>query len=238
MRKAPPPDPEALVLDRDGRRIALTVRRSARARRLALKFDPGAGLPVLVLPPRVPVATGLAFAERNWAWLLARLDRLPDHVPFADGAVIPLHGVPHPVHHAPALRGVVQVAEGCIQVAGRPEHVARRLGDWLKREARRAILPLAEEKAALLGRKPARVTLRDPRSRWGSCSSDGRLAFSWRLVLAPMPVLDYVVAHEVAHMAEMNHSAAFWRVVARLTPHLEEGRRWLKANGHGLHRYG
>ncbi|MGE4218205.1 MAG: M48 family metallopeptidase [Alphaproteobacteria bacterium] len=238
MRSAAPADPPELILDRDGRRIVLSVRRSPRARRLALKLDPGAGMPVLVLPPRMPLARGQAFAEQNWQWLATRLDRLPGRVAFADGATVPLRGIPHTVRHAPDLRGVVRALDGRIEVSGRPEHLSRRLGDWLRREARRIVVPLAHEKAAALNRKPARISLRDPRSRWGSCSSQGRLAFSWRLIMAPSTVLDYVVAHEVAHLVELNHSPAFWGVVACLTPHLEEGRTWLKQNGHGLHRYG
>jgi len=238
MRRAASAEPQELILDRDGRRIVLSIRRSARARRLALKLDPGAGTPVLVLPPRTSLARGRAFAEQNWQWLATRLDRLPDAVVFADGAVIPLQGVPHAVLHTPDLRGVVRAVDGRIEVAGRAEHLSRRLGDWLRREARGVIVPLAHEKAATLSRKPSRITLRDPRSRWGSCSSDGRLAFSWRLILAPATVLDYVVAHEVAHLVELNHSSAFWGVVALLTPHMDEGRAWLKRHGHALHRYG
>ena len=88
-----------------------------------------------------------------------------------------------------------------------------------------------------LGKPHGRIAVRDTRSRWGSCSSKGTLSFSWRLVLAPPFVLDYLVAHEVAHLAHMNHSAAFWALARRLAPRMPEAELWLKVHGPVLHRY-
>ena len=125
-----------------------------------------------------------------------------------------------------------------IVVSGRAEHLARRLRDWLRREALAAIAPLARAKSTLLDRAHGRISIRNQKSRWGSCSAKGNLSFNWRLILAPDDVLDYVVAHEVAHLAQANHSPAFWAVVDRLTPHGCYGRRWLKQHGGALFRYG
>lgn len=218
--------------------IPLLLKSNPRARRLILKIDREARLAVVVLPPGVSVADGLAFARRQKAWLEERWRALPAAVPFADGALVPFRGVTHRVVHAPLARGGVQVGDGIIAVPGGPEFLARRLSDWLRAEARRRLAAGTAELAARLGRKPPPVSVKDTRTRWGSCSAKGRLAFSWRLVLAPDTVLAYVAAHEVAHLAEMNHSPAFWRVVAGLDPAFAAHRRWLAEHGADLRRYG
>lgn len=218
--------------------VSIAVRRNKRARRIAIRIDPAKDLPELVLPARASEAEGLAFLRSRTRWLLDRLSALPPRMPFEDGAVLPLRGEPHRIAHDPAARRGVWAQDGRIVVSGRAEHLSRRLHDWLRREAKVAIAPRAHAKAALLDKTPARITIRDQKSRWGSCSSGGSLSFNWRLVLAPDPVLDYVVAHEVGHMAELNHSPAFWKTVDRLTPHAKGGRDWLRRNGDRLFRYG
>ncbi|MDB5395130.1 MAG: uncharacterized protein JWM91_2636 [Rhodospirillales bacterium] len=166
--------------------------------------------------------------------------QLPTARAFADGATIPLLGVPHLIRgDGGRLRGLAARAEGTITIPGTPDHLARRLTDFLKAEAKREIGERAHRKAAQLGRPIAAVTLRDTRSRWGSCSGSGRLAFSWRLIMAPEFVLDYVVAHEVAHLSEMNHGARFWKLCASLTDaDPKAARAWLKCHGGALHSYG
>ena len=114
----------------------------------------------------------------------------------------------------------------------------RRLRDWLTTEARRDIVERVNRHAANLGLHAGRVTVRDQKSRWGSCSTTGALSFSWRLIMAPSFVLDYVAAHEVAHLAEINHGPRFWALVARTMPQTEEAKRWLLTFGSDLHRYG
>lgn len=221
----------------DGRMVAVMVRRSARARRLALRLDPAIG-PVVVLPERASLADAERFLLRYRQWLAERLIDLPARVALEPGAAVPILGIEHEIRHAPAARRGVWVEDGGLNVSGQVEHVPRRALDFLKAEAKRRIYPHAFELAARLGRTPCRVTVRDTRSRWGSCSSRGDLSFSWRLVMAPEEVLTYVVAHEVAHLVEMNHSPAFWRVVASLAGEAASARRWLKAHGARLHRYG
>jgi hypothetical protein len=229
---------ETASLDVGGRAVPLRFRRNARARRLILRIDGERDGVVVTLPRHVPAEEGLDLAQSKAAWIVRQLDRLPPRVPFADGAVVPVLGVDHRVRHDASARRPVSSGGGEIVVCGRPEHLARRLTDWLRAEARRLIASRALDKAECLGRTPGRITLRDTRSRWGSCSVDGRLSFSWRLVMAPEHVLDYVVAHEVAHLAERNHGRRFWDLVAELTGDAGTARAWLSAYGARLHRYG
>ena len=228
----------SLTLDAAGRPVTLAVRRSQRARRILLRIDRNARKVELVLPPGASVAAGRAFAEKKALWLRNRLALLPDCVPFAPGATVPILGTGRLLVHAPEARADVVLESGRLIVSGRRELFSRRVHDWLRREARRRIADLAHAKAARIGRTAARVSVRDQRSRWGSCSATGNLSFSWRLILAPADVLDYVVAHEVAHLAEPNHSPRFWRLVDTLTDHAAFGRSWLRSHGPGLHAYG
>lgn len=227
---------ETVDLDLGGRSVQVAVKRSALARRISLRIDPARGA-VLMLPVKARLAEGERFLLAHRVWLAERLARLPGPVALGDGATVPLLGVPHPVRHVPGARRGVWVEDGEILVSGLPEHVGRRTADFLKTEAKRLIAPRAQDMATRLGRKPGRITVKDTKSRWGNCSSSGDLAFSWRLVLAPEQILDYVVAHEVAHLVQMNHSPAFWAVVESLVGDHRPARRWLKINGAGLHRF-
>jgi predicted metal-dependent hydrolase len=216
----------------------VVVLRNGRAGRMSLRLDPRRGTAILVLPTGVPLSRGMAFVEAKADWLAARVAALPLRVPFVDGAELPLKGVPCRLHHDPLSRRGVWADGEAIHVSGRPEHFARRVGDWLKVQARSEIGGEADRMAAKIGRQVPRIRVFDPRSRWGSCNSRGTLAFSWRLILAPPDVLGYVVAHEVAHLVEMNHSPAFWRVVESLTAEAKTARSWLKRHGALLQRYG
>ena len=229
---------DSRTIELGGREVALVVRRSARARRLAVRIPGRDDSVELVLPTRAAEADGLAFLRSRADWVIERLGRMPARVPFADRAVLPLGGEPHVLRHVGGRGAPVRVEGNEILVAGRPDHMARRLGDWLRAEARRRIEPPAHRMAAEIGREVSRITIRDQKSRWGSCARGGRLSFNWRLVLAPAWVMEYVVAHEVAHIAEPNHSPAFWATVARLNSDARAGRAWLRQQGMDLHRYG
>ena len=215
----------------EGRQVAITVRRSRRARRLALKVSSsGAGVE-LVLPWRAGLARGLRFAESQADWIARRLADLPAPVRLADGQSVPFRGVQHRIRHRPNGPGQVRVEANEIHVAGDAEDLPLRLTNWLKGEARRELEAQARAYAAELGAEFRGLVVRDTRTRWGSCSAAGRLSFCWRLIMAPGWVLDYVVAHEVAHLVELNHGPRFWRLVARLGPDRHRARQWLKANG-------
>jgi len=222
----------------DGRAVPLAVRRSRRARHLSLRLDPAEDAVELVLPRSVSLEEGMRFVEEKSGWILTRLATRPPRVPFAPGAVIPYLGADHVICHRPDARGGVWRDGNMLAVSGRAEFLARRLRDWLKREALRLLGERARAQAALIGRRVPRVALRDPKTRWGSCAPSGALTFSWRLVLAPEWVLDYVVAHEVAHLVHAHHGPRFWRLVERLTPEVEAARAWLRRHGDRLLRYG
>lgn len=236
------PDSETIVLRPGalGRPVDCPVRwnRSARARRVSLRIDARAGQVVVTLPMRAGRRAGMALLTTHAAWVMQRLAALSPPVALAPGAEVPLGGQAHVIRHDPAARGGAFIDGAAIVVSGRPEFLARRVKDLLRAEAKRRIGILAETHAAALGVKVAAIRLKDTSSRWGSCAPDGTLAFSWRLVMAPGWVLDYVVAHEVAHLRELNHSPRFWAHVETLTPNREAAQDWLRDNGPALLRIG
>lgn len=226
-----------LAVQVGGRSLKVAIRRSAQARRMAIRVDQVRGV-VLVLPARASLAEGERFLRAHLDWLAQRLSSLPRGRPLTDGASVPLLGRPHPIRHRPDARRGVWVEDGAIQVSGAPDHVGRRVGDFLKTEARRLLVPKVQAMALRLDRRPARITIKDTVSRWGSCSAQGVIALSWRLVMAPEWVGDYVAAHEAAHLAELNHSPQFWALVHGLGVDARQGRDWLKRHGGDLHAYG
>lgn len=221
--------------DRD---VPLKFRRNPRARRIILRIDQETDGAVLTLPQRASEDEALALARDKADWLLDRLSQLPPRIHFHDGTVIPLLGMDYTIRHRAELRRGVIKSGGEIWVSGREEHLARRVGDWLRREARETISPVAERMSVAVGRKIKRVSVRDTKSRWGSCSVSGNLSFSWRLILTPQWVLDYVVAHEVSHLVHMNHGPAFWRTVEGFEVDANGARHWLNQQSTRLHRIG
>ncbi|MBN9888851.1 M48 family metallopeptidase [Salipiger abyssi] len=215
--------------------IAVTLRRSAQARRLSLRLSQIDGRVTLTLPRRVPEREALGFLRDKEAWLRGHMEARGEDVRIAVGAVLPVEGVPR-VLRAGTGRSVA-LSPDAVAVPGPEERMAARLQGWLRTLARERLAEASDRHAAALGRPYTRLTLRDTRSRWGSCTADGALMYSWRLILAPPEVLDYVAAHEVAHLAEMNHSRAFWDTVERLYGDWRGARRWLRDEGGGLHRY-
>lgn len=232
-----PADPPE-TLDLPGGPARLAWRRSARARRVSLRIDPRSGEVVVTLPPRSGRKAGMALVAAHAGWIAERLAVLPGAVEFVPGASVPIDGVDHPLCHVPDGRGGAWIAEGEIVVAGGAAFFARRVGDFLRAEARRRLGRRVAEKSALLGISPSRLIIKDTASRWGSCAADRTLALSWRLVMAPPFVQDYVAAHEVAHLRHMNHGPAFWALLAHLTPHRAAAIAWLDANASRLMRIG
>ena len=221
-------------IDIDGRTAPLVVRRNKNARRLLLRVQSSDGCVVVTLPQRVPVAEGLRFLQANQAWIAARLAALPPALALADGAILPFRGVPHPVRHRPDARRGVWIEDGAIQVSGAAEHLPRRLRDFLVKEARAEFTARSHALAQRIGGRIAKVAVRDARSRWGSCSTDGELMFSWRVILAPDFVRHYLVAHEVAHLRHGHHGPSFWRLVHELAPETESAKAWLHREGAAL----
>ncbi len=243
--RSPPraPAPQAIEIAFDQAVFRVLVRRNRQARRYTLRIQTATREVVLTMPTRGSIREAHGFAQRHGAWIAARLQRLPQATPFRDGEVVPLRGEPHRIAHRRGVRGTVTIALGeggekLLCVAGEAPHVGRRVRDFLKREAKADLEAASRRAAERLGVPIRRVSVRDQSSRWGSCSTTGVLSYSWRLIMAPPDVLDYLAAHEVAHLLEMNHSRRFWQVVDRLCPHAGKAKAWLAAHGADLHRYG
>jgi hypothetical protein len=240
MRRSKPASLRRELLKIDGRAIEVSLKLNPRARRVIVKVHPNTGEVTVTAPTRGGLAYALDFARGEQQWIASQLARVPQPVELAPGASIPFRGLMHRIRHSVsgALPAWRDEQERVLFVRGRAEHAGRRLLDFLKAEARKAFETRALEFAARLGVKPARIAVRDTASRWGSCSSARSLSFSWRLILAPDFVLDYVVAHEVAHLREMNHGPRFWAHVKNLVGDPKAPQRWLRANGRDLQRYG
>jgi len=233
-----PPGTEILKLRAPPRAIPVRWRASARAKRVSLRICPRQAEVVVTLPHLAGRRAGIALIREHADWVIEKLARLSSPLDFVPGAALPLGGVAHVVRHEPYRRGGPFLEDGALVVTGARAFLRRRLADFLRAEAQRRITRLAQPHAVALGVTPRAIRVKDPRSRWGSCAPDGTLAFSWRLVMAPEWVADYVVAHEVAHLRELNHSPRFWALLDGLTPHREAAVAWLRAEGPALLRVG
>jgi predicted metal-dependent hydrolase len=225
-----------------GRILPLRIVENARARHLTLRIDAdGQGLRVTV-PPGMKMTEVDRFLLRHQGWLEKRLQKIPDRPAVRPDVKIPFRGVPHLIVHEAGTRGTVEVRqlpEGpALVVHGERRHLQRRVADFLKREAKRTIEPLVVKHTQKAGRPAASIRFKDTSSRWGSCSSAGNLSFSWRIMMAPPAVIDYLVAHEVAHLREMNHGPKFWALCRELCPDTDRCRSWLKRNGGALQAIG
>ena len=218
--------------------LDVVFRRHAQARRLVLRLNStGTGVQVTV-PNGVSRARALEFTERSRAWIEERVKKRGGLIQLAPGHVIPFRGVSHDIRHVESRRGVVSVdpVRSVIDVPGDTAHVKRRLLDFLKAEAREELTSASEYYAVRMGVHYRRISIRDQRSRWGSCTAAGDLSYSWRLILAPDFVLDYVAAHEVAHLRHLDHSPRFWRLVLTHCQDAARAKNWLRAHGQEVHR--
>lgn len=222
-----------------GRSLPLRIVENDRARRLTLRIDSGGRGLRITVPPGVASRDVERFLDRHQSWLEQRLAKVPDRPQVRPGIKLPLRGVAHRIVHEPGTRGSVSIDRDetgpLLVVHGDRRHLPRRLADFLKREAKRDIEALVAKHTTAIGKRAKAVRFRDTSSRWGSCTSDGTLSFSWRIMMAPAPVIDYLVAHEVAHLKEMNHEPKFWKLCKELCPDTERCRDWLKRNGSALH---
>ncbi len=231
-----------------GETYRVLLRATPTARRITLRVSYSSGAVILTMPQRVAMKDAVDFTQRHAAWIGARLRRLPEPIPFECGAVIPVRDHDHRIVHAPDRRGTVWVETPeasahetnlpMLYVAGDAQHISRRVTDYLKRAAKQDLDASVKHYCDVLAIPPRSVTVRDTTSRWGSCSSTGGLNFSWRLIFAPPFVLDYLAAHEVAHLKHMNHSAKFWALTKRVCAETDRAEAWLNAHGTKLHRFG
>jgi len=227
----------AELMDLGGRSIPVRIRAHPLARRIILRIDWDNNGVILTLPKWANESEAVALLRERADWVCARLDALPAWVPFADGAAVPYLGESYTLRHDPGGLGIA-CEGGEIRISGRPEHLPRRYTDWLRRQAKAEISARTHPLAERIGKRVGRITVRDTKSRWGSCSFSGNLSFSWRLVMAPEWILDYVAAHEVAHLRHASHGPNFWTLVAELCSDAKGARTWLNQNAQRLHRIG
>lgn len=241
------PTSRALHMDTlaiSGEQVPLVVRHNPRARRFIVRVDMTTGAVHVTTPNKRNVKGAVAFARGHAKWIAEQRQQVAPGEPFRDGAILPVRGIQHVIRHVGCARGAVHqrtpaegdMAELCV--SGDVTFLPRRVTDWLRREVKNDLNESVLRHATKLGVRPARITVRDQSSRWGSCSSTRALSFSWRLILTPPEVLDYVAAHEVAHLVHMNHEPEFWRIVAQLIPDYCTTMRWLETEGPALHKYG
>lgn len=221
-----------------GRTLPLRIVENERARRLTLRIDAGGQGLRITVPPGLRRGEVEKFLERHQGWLEQRLAKVPERPQVRPGIKIPFRGVPHLIVHEPGRRGTVSIERNgetpVLTVHGERIHLPRRLADFLKREAKREIEALVAGHTATIGKAATAIRFRDTSSRWGSCTSGGTLSFSWRIMMAPPAVINYLVAHEVAHLREMNHGPKFWKLCHELCPDTERCKAWLKRNGGAL----
>jgi predicted metal-dependent hydrolase len=245
-RRPAEPFPDSFEIATDSGVVSIDLRRHPRARNYTLRVAGPSRAPVLTMPKRGTLHEARRFLDRHAGWLKRQMEKLPAATVIADGASIPLRGVQHVIRHEPGTRGTVSIGmdpTGPSIVVPTPEmgdagQVRRRVVDFLKREAKRDLEWAVIRHTLSAGVRAKGIRLRDQTSRWGSCSATGHLSFSWRLVMAPPAVLDYLAAHEVAHLRELNHSHRFWNLCKALAPHTDAARDWLQANGATLHAIG
>ena len=231
-----------ILLEENGEKVTINLRRSLRARKYRLTVAKFPNTANLTIPEdgSLKFAVNFIHESKDWIFRLARHQFPP--IPFEVGTKIPFRGEDHIIVNVPESRGTVnRVIESdgpTLYVYGDIQHLARRLTDWLKKQALEDLIKHARVCSEKLGKQPTKITIRDTVAQWGSCSYSGKLSFSWRLILMPSQILEYVVAHEMAHLIEMNHTYRFWKITKQLCDHTSISRNWLKKNGAIFHTYG
>lgn len=230
--------PRPAAVSVNGRDLPLSIRENARATRMTLRIEPGGQALKLTIPKGLPGREIDEFLTRHHGWLMTRLARVEETGPLADEGTITIRGVEHRIKMTGKLRGLAEQTEidgePTLLLSCLPEHVGRRVADHLKRVAKAEMERLVRVHATALGKPFGSISYKDTKSRWGSCTSEGNLSFSWRIAMAPDFVIDYLAAHEVAHLKEMNHGPDFWAACKALCPRTKEAKRWLKQNGSRL----
>ncbi len=219
----------------------VTVKRSKRAKRVALRLDPVERVINLVVPNKMSLKKAYYFAEQHEQWVVDTLSKLAPAIPFNHNTILPIFGdkitldIEHDEHRK---RTSLKQYNNILRVNTYQSDPTNRITAYLKKTSQSGLADLASEKAEIIGKTISSVNVRDTKSRWGSCSTDGKISFSWRLIFAPYDAMDYVVAHEVAHLIHMDHSKDFWKLCRSLSSNFVEGKFWMKNHGNELMRYG
>ena len=176
--------------------------------------------------------TAIKFLEENKSWVTAQLELLPSRVIIEDESIITFIGNEYKIRHIPTARRGVWIEKNYIFVSGEKQFLNRRVKDFLKTEFKKYLNQRVKYYADKIDKKVSKISLKDTTTRWGSCVSNGNVAFSWRLCFAPVNIIDYVVAHEVAHLQELNHSNNFWKLVYKICDYnVDEAVKWLAREG-------
>jgi predicted metal-dependent hydrolase len=239
--RAKPAPTQTVIETIDGRRVPVTLVVNPRARHVSVRIDQTRRQAIATAPSTHQLKHAARFAAERAGWIAHELARLPTGVVLQPGGLAPLRGVMHQLTYERGRAGPrIEQGEPPLLIAPAPDAALfeMRLLRYFKEQAREDLLRCVSKHAETLGVRPARIQVKEIRSRWGSCSVDGALSFSWRLVLAPPFVLDYLAAHETSHLREMNHSRRFWALVRKCMPDFERGRAWLHQHGGALHAIG
>ncbi|MGZ9097694.1 MAG: M48 family metallopeptidase [Micavibrio sp.] len=218
----------------------LHLRVSDRAKRMALRLDAKTGKIHLVIPARASLKKALEFARTHQDWIDRQTAAFPAPVILKNGSILPVLGqnrVVRIIYVEGLKRTSIRLGDKEIIVITNKEDPTGRIIRFLKNLARTEITRITKEKSSLINKVHGTLYIRDTTSRWGSCSQEGNLSFSWRLILAPLESLDYVVAHEVAHLMHMDHGPKFWALCEKLSTDFSTGHKWMKTQGHSLMRY-
>ena len=215
----------------------LKVNKSARAKKLTLRIDSKERIVVLTLPRYCSQKKAFEFIKNHEEWVKTTLQKLPERRLFFNGEKISLFGKSLEIKHAPERRLGVKIEGENLLVSGEEEFMHRRIKDFIKKKAKDEFYKRSKKYAKKLGEEINDITIKDTKSRWGSCSSLNNLNYNWRISLAPDFVINYLMVHEVAHLKHQNHSGSFWQCVAKLCPDYEQGERWLKEHGKELYGY-
>lgn len=218
----------------------IVIKRSKRAKRLALRLDSQKRVFNLVLPRGFSLRAAQRFVQDHEEWMQDKLEALAPQIPLAHSTTIPVFGEDTLIQvnfDKDLKRTRIVLKDNTLSVHTNQEDPNLRIVRFLKKTAKEKLTYLSGEKAAVINKTIRSIQVRDTKTRWGSCSQDGRLSFSWRLIFAPYESLDYVVAHEVAHLVHLNHSKKFWELCEELSENYTIGKNWMKKHGHSLMCY-
>lgn len=216
--------------------VPLAIKISKRAKRISIRISPAKNSIIMSMPKRASIAVGMEFIRSKEGWIKQNLIK-EQFVKLIDGAKIPVLGKEYTIKNLSG-RGLSKIAGEEIIIYGSPEFTPRRSREFLKKVLYEECVSKSQIMAEKINRKVKSVLITAAKSRWGSCTSKGVLSFNWSLLFAPSEILDYIIAHETAHLVEMNHSVKFWKIVRELYPNIEYAKKWLKTEGHILHNYG
>ena len=220
------------------RSYQINIKKDKRAKRIILKVSNIDGNISITLPKYESEKKGLKFLLKNQEWVLKQLNSFPKKVPFKNLSEIPYMGKMHKIIHLSKSGNLIYIYKNQIIFFGKKENLSKNIKSWLYGKAKNEIIKLANSNVSYLGKKYNKIYIKDLKSSWGICGPSGNISFSWRLILAPKHVMEYIVVHELCHLVEFNHGKEFWQLVTAIFPQRDLSQNWLKINGVKLHMIG